>query len=259
MKNTALITGASSGIWKELAYIHAENNWDLVLVARRRDALEEIQKDIQEKHWVEVVVISKDLTLLQSPRELYDEIQKLWITIDYLINNAGFWGQGFFHERQWEDEKNMMQLNMLTLTELTKYFVDEMVERKSGRVLNVGSTASFMPGPLQAVYFATKSYVKSFSNALHRELRWSWVTVTNLMPWATETDFEKVAGLENTELFKHTVPARGVAEDGYQAMIDGKIDVISGLTFMQKILIWALPLLPKKVILNMVYDMQKKK
>lgn len=258
MQKTALITWASSGIWKELAYIHAEKKWDLVLVARSTDKLTEIQKELEEKYWVSVVVITKDLTNPSSPKDLYDEIKKLWIDIEYLINNAWFGWQWYFYKREWRDDRNMIQLNITTLTELTRYFLEDMVEKKQGKILNIGSTASFMPGPLQAVYFASKSYVKFFSNALQRELQWTWVTVTNLMPWATETWFEKVASLENTELFKNTVPARWVAEDWYNAMMQWKMNIISWLSLSQKITMKLLPFIPEKVVLNMVYNMQKK-
>ena len=259
MKQVALITGASSGIGKELAYIHAENRGDLVLVARRMDVLEAIKRDLEEKYDVRVMIISKDLTSPTASKELYDEIQSAGIEIEYLINNAGFGWHGAFHERNWEEDKNMIQLNIMTLTELTRLFLPEMVQRNSGRVLNVGSTASFMPGPLQAVYFATKSYVQFFSNAIAQELSDTNISVTNLMPGATETEFAKVSGMDKTDLFSKTVTAKSVALDGYNGMMQGKLDVVSGLTFGQKIMMAMLPFMPKKMILKQIYNMQKVK
>lgn len=258
MKHTALITWASWGIWKELACIHAQRGGDMILVARSKDKLESLKIELEKKYKVEIVVIVKDLADPKSSKELYEEVKEKWIEIEYLINNAGFGGQWYFHERNWEDDKNMIQLNITTLTELTRYFLDDMVARKSGKILNVGSTASFVPGPLQAVYYATKSYVKFFSNALFRELKGTWITVTNLMPWATETGFEKRAWLDTTELFKKTSSPRGVAQDGYNAMMKGKMDIISGVSFTQKITLMLIPFIPKKMLLNMIFDMQKK-
>jgi len=258
MENTALITWASSWIGRELAIIHAERWGNLIIVSRSKDKLISLQEELEKKYHIKVVVIVKDLTGSNSCKELYDEIKNLWIDIEYLINNAWFGWQWFFYGRDWEDDKNMIQLNIIALTELTRYFLDDMVARKKGRILNVGSTASFMPGPLQAVYYATKSYVRSFSNALSRELKDTWITVTNLMPWATETQFKHNAWLDKTKLFKKTVPARWVAEDGYNAMLKWKMDVISWLGFIQSILVNIISMIPKKVLLNVVFDMQKK-
>jgi len=257
MKNTALITWASSWIWLELAKIHAKKTWDLVLVARSLDKLEALKKELEISYNRNIIVISKDLTDINSPKELYYEVKKLDISVEYLINNAWFWWQWYFHERKWKDDKNMIQLNITSLTELTKYFVEDMVKMWKWKILNVSSTASYMPWPLQAVYYASKSFVQFFSNALSRELEWTGVTITNLMPWATATGFEKIAGLDNTKLFKKTSTAKWVAEDGYNGMIDWKLDIVSGLTFIQKIMMWILPFLPKKILLNMIYDMQK--
>jgi short-subunit dehydrogenase len=259
MKNTALITGASSGIGKELAHIHAEKGGDLVIVARRKEALEELKKQLEEKYNITVKVIAKDLSKENMAQEIYDELKKENIEIDYLINNAGFGGQGKFHERKWEKDRNMMQVNMVTPTQLCRLFLPDFVKKNSGKILNVSSTASYVPGPLQAVYYATKSYFQFFSNAIAEELHDTDITVTNLMPGATATGFAKQAGLGETELFKNAFPARGVAKDGYNGMIQGKLDVVSGVTFGQKVLIRLLGLLPKKTTLKMVRQMQEKK
>jgi short-subunit dehydrogenase len=177
--------------------------------------------------------------------------------VDYLINNAGFGGHGKFHERSLEDDLAMINLNVVALTLLTKLFLPEFVERNSGKVLNVSSTASFMPGPLQAVYFATKSYVTFLSNAIAEELHDTKITVTNLMPGATETEFAKVSQMDKTDLFEKTVSAYSVALDGYNGMLEGKLDVVSGLKPMQKVMMRMIPFTPKKMILKQVREMQE--
>ncbi len=256
-KKTALITGASSGIGKELAIIHAEHGGDLVIVARGKEKLEEIKKELTEKHKVKVMIIDKDLALPNASKEVYSEVKNAGIEIDYLVNNAGFGGRGKFHKRDWEKDKAMINLNVLALTELTRLYLPDMVKRNNGRILNTSSTASFVPGPLQAVYYATKAYVTFFSNAIAEELSDTSITVTNLMPGATETDFAKVANLENTNLFKKTASARSVAEDGYNGMLKGKLDVVSGLSFVNKLLIKLMPFAPKRFALKTVRKMQE--
>ncbi len=257
MKHVALITGASTGIGKELAHIHAEKGGDLIIVARSVDKLEHLKKEIEEKNSVKVWVIAKDLSLAEAPKEIYDEIKKAGITVDYLINNAGFGGHGKFHEREWESDLSMINLNVTALTALTRFFLPDFVERNHGKILNVSSTASFMPGPLQAVYFATKAYVSFFSNAIAEELYDTNITVTNLMPGATETEFAQTSGMDKTDLFKKTVSARNVAEDGYNGMLKGKLDVVSGLTTSQKIMMAMIPFIPKKTLLKQVRQMQE--
>jgi short-subunit dehydrogenase len=250
MKKVALITGASAGIGTELAKIHAEKGGDLVIVARRKYKLEELKKDLEEKYGVQVYTIAKDLSKSEAALELYDEVKKQGIEVEYLLNNAGFGGQGKFHERKWEDDLAMIQLNIVTLTALTRFFLDDMLKRNKGKILNVSSTASFAPGPLQAVYFATKAFVTFFSNAISNELNDTNITVTALLPGATETEFAKVSGMDKSIGFQQTVSARSVAEDGYKGMMKGKMDVISGLTFMQKLMLSFIPITPKKLILE---------
>jgi len=259
MQNVALITGASSGIGKELAIIHASKNGDLVLVARSQKELDELKEELESKYGVKVVNIVKDLSIMGSAKELYDEVKALDIEVEYLINNAGFGLRGKFHELSFDRQSQMMNLNMIALTELTHLFLPEMLKRNSGKILNTSSTASFMPGPLQAIYFATKSYVTFFSNALAEELHDTNITVTNLMPGATQTKFAKTSGMDKTNLFEKTVSAYSVAKDGYDAMIKGDIDVVSGLTCMQKLMMRAIPFTPKKVMLKQIRQMQEVK
>lgn len=260
MKNkTALITGASSGIGKELAIIHAKQGGNLVLVARSEGRLNELKEQLEKKHQITVSVIAKDLSQTNAAHEIYNEIKKQGIEVDYLINNAGFGGVGKFNERKLKEDLNMINLNISALTALTHLFLQDFVKRNEGKILNVSSTASLLPGPLQAVYYATKAYVTSFSNALAEELHNTNVTVTNLMPGATATEFGKVSGMDKTELFNKTASAESVAKDGYDGMIKGKLDVISGLTTSQKIMMSMVPLTPKKVLLSQVRKMQEVK
>ncbi|GAB4320441.1 MAG: SDR family oxidoreductase [Bacteroidales bacterium] len=259
MKNVALITGASSGIGKELAIIHAGNKGDLILVARREKALQELKTMLEKQYGVQVKIIAADLTHPQAPQEVYDTVAKEGIVPDILINNAGFGGIGKFWERPVESDLDMIRLNILALTWLTRLFLPDFVKRGSGRILNVSSTASLVPGPLQAVYYATKAYVTSFSNALSEELRNTGVTITSLMPGATDTEFGKVSGMDKTVLFDKTASARTVAEAGYKAMIKGKMNVISGVAPLQKMMFFFLPFTPKKIALRQVRKMQEVK
>jgi len=259
MKKTALITGASSGIGKELAKIHAEKGGDLVIVARSENKLNELKKELEDNFKINVFVIQKDLTQSNAPKEVYKQIQNAGLKIDYLINNAGFGGLGKFHERELEQDVSMINLNITALTSLTHLFLQDFVKNNEGKILNVSSTASLAPGPLQAVYFATKAYVTFFSNAIAEELHETNITVTNLMPGATETQFGKVSGMDKTQLFQKTVSARSVAEDGYNAMLNGKLDIISGMPFFQKIMMAMVPLIPKKIVLKQIRKMQEVK
>lgn len=260
MKNTkklALITGASTGIGKELSRIHAEKGGDLIIVARRKDKLIELKSELESKYAVNVMIITKDLSEPNAPKEIYEEVKSAGLEVNYLINNAGFGGVGKFHEREWNQDLSMINLNIVALTALTRFFLPDFVKRNEGRVLNVSSTASFMPGPLQAVYYATKSYVTFLSNALAEELYDTNVTVTALMPGATETEFGKVSGMDKTSLFDKTFSARQVAEDGYNGMLKGKLDVVTALRSSQKIMMSMIPFMPKKMILKTVRQMQE--
>jgi hypothetical protein len=257
MKNVALITGASSGIGKELALIHAQQKGDLVIVARRKEELESLKTEIENKFGVQVKVIAKDLTKTEAPKEIYDELKQAGIEVEYLINNAGFGGLGKLHERDWVKDEAMINLNVMALTALTRLFLPDFVKRNSGRILNTSSTASLIPGPLQAVYYATKAFVTSFSNAIAEELHDTNITVTALLPGATETEFGKISGMDKTSMFQSTSSAKTVAEDGYKAMIKGNLNKISGITFAQKLMFAVLPFTPTKMLLTQVRKMQE--
>jgi len=257
MNNTALITWASSGLGKEFAYIHAKKWNDLVLVARRSHKLELIKSDIESKYKVSVHVISKDLTADSAVKDIYKEIVENHISIEYLINNAGFGWVWKFSKRPWENELSMIQLNIIALTELCYMFLPDMLSRNSWKILNVSSTASLIPGPNQAVYYATKAFVTSLSNAISSELHDSKVTVSALLPWAVETEFWAVSGMDKTSLFEWAVSAQGVAQAWYDGMMSGKLNIIAGLKFPQNILVKMIPFLPKKLLLKIVREWQE--
>tara|TARA_R110001583_G_scaffold61013_2_gene180809 strand:+ start:420 stop:1040 length:621 start_codon:yes stop_codon:yes gene_type:complete len=197
---TALITGASTGIGKELATIHASKGGNLIIVARNESKLNNLKQELEQKYNIKVLVIAKDLSDLSAPQEIYNEVKQQRIDIDYLINNAGFGALGKFHELELARQVAMINLNVTALTSLTHLFLPEFIKRNNGKILNTSSTASFMPGPLQAVYFATKAYVTFFSNALSEELNDTNITVTNLMPGATESEFGATSGMDKTEM-----------------------------------------------------------
>lgn len=258
-KKVALITGASSGIGREFARIHAANGGDLIIIARRKEQLMQLKQELENKHKVNVKVIVKDLTLPEAPIEIYDEVKEAGITVDFLINNAGFGGRGYFHERPMELDLQMIQVNVIALTTLTRLFLPDFVKRNSGKILNVSSTAALMPGPLQAVYYATKAYVSSFSNTIARELHDTGITVTALLPGATETEFAKTSDMTKTAIFAKTVSPHDVAKEGYEGMLKGKLDVVAGLSTSQKATMSMLKFMPKKLMLNQVYQFQQVK
>lgn len=256
MKKVALITGASSGIGKELAKIHASKGGDLVLVARRKDKLDELKQELEAQYKINVINIVKDLSVFGTAKEIYGEVKSLGLEIEYLMNNAGFGQIGKFYELSWKRQHEMINLNIIALTELTYLFLPEMVERNSGKILNTSSTASLVPGPLQAVYYASKAYVTSFGNALAEELHDTNVTVTNLLPGATETEFGATSGMDKTPMFQNMATSSSVAKDGYDTMMRGDLDIISGVTFVQKLMLWMVVFTPKKMLLKNIRKMQ---
>ncbi|HPS70809.1 MAG TPA: SDR family oxidoreductase [Bacteroidales bacterium] len=232
MNNTALITGASSGIGLDLAKIHAKLGGDLVLVARNKQKLLEIKNEFESNYHIEVVVIEQDLSRKDAAQEVYNQTKQQGISIDILINNAGFGDFGFFAETDWFKEYEMISLNIVALTQLTKLYAQDMISNGSGRILNVASVAAFLPGPKMAIYYATKAYVLSFSEAIANEFAANGITVTTLCPGPTDTGFEKAAALEESGLFKKqkVVSSMPVAEFGYKAMMKGKTVAIPGFT-----------------------------
>jgi hypothetical protein len=227
---TALITGASTGIGYELAKLFARDKFNLVLVARSGPRLAQVAEELRVQHGVTVKTIPLDLGLPQASQNLFEETQRAGIHVDILVNNAGYGQSGRFAEIPLEEDYGQIQLNVTALTLLTKLFLGPMLAKRSGKIMNVASTAAFQPGPLMAVYYATKAYVLSFSEAIADELRNSGVTVTCFCPGATLTQFQKRAQTENSRLFKRLAPmdAKTVAADGYGALMAGKSLAISG-------------------------------
>ena len=227
---TALITGASGGIGYELAKLFASDHCNLVLVARSADKLSRFAIELQSRFGVSAKGIALDLTDPAAPQSLFNQLAKEGISVDILVNNAGFGILGEFNQASTEDTMGQIQLNITALTYLTKLFLAPMVQRRSGKILNVASTAGFQAGPLMAVYYATKAYVISFSEALANEVEGSGVTVTCLCPGATDTGFQGRAGNDKTILFKKLRPmdAKTVARDGYRGLMAGRTLVISG-------------------------------
>lgn len=246
---TALITGASSGIGLELARIHAGKGGDAVLVARSRDKLESIKQELQARHGVKVYVIAEDLADPASADRIFSATEAQGLSIDVLINNAGFGGHGKFVERDLAAERAMMQVNMVTLTNLTHHYLKGMVARRRGRILNVSSTASFLPGPLQAVYYATKAYVTSFTQAVAEEVREYGVTATALCPGPVATGFVAAGDLQGVGVWKNAKSAVSVAQCGYAAMERGELVAFNERN-LRVMLDWIVPLLPRKAVLK---------
>jgi short-subunit dehydrogenase len=226
---TVLITGGSGGIGYELAKLFARDHHNLILVARSADKLAQAAADLHALA-VHVRTIALDLTQTPAPGFLFDQLQREGVLVDILINNAGFGALGEFATMPEDQIVGQIQLNVTALTELTRLFLPAMISRRSGRIMNVASTAGFQPGPLMAVYYATKAYVISFSEAIANELRNSGVTVTCFCPGATETGFAKRAGNDKTRIFKKfgAMDAGKVALDGYRAVMEGRTLAISG-------------------------------
>lgn len=258
MKSTALITGASSGIGKDLCHIHAEKGGDLVVIARREEKLNKLKETLESEYGIEVKVMPRDLTGNDVCEQIYEELNEEGIQVDYLINNAGFGGHGYFYEQDPEFQQKMIDLNIKALTKLSRLFLPGMVERDKGRILQVASTAGLVPGPLQAVYFATKSYVLSLSQAMAEEVSDTNVTVTALCPGATETEFIERADLQNTQMIESGMESsRSVAEKGYRAMQKGRLIEITDFK-LKVTLDWAVPLLPRKMVLKSARKTQEK-
>jgi hypothetical protein len=256
-KKTTLITGASSGLGLEFARIFAREGFDLVLVARSEGKLTELADELKSKHGTQSTVIGKDLAVPGSPDEVYAEIQQKMITVDVLVNNAGFADYAYFVESDLNKQLQMMQLNIVTLTHLTRLFLPGMNQRGYGRILNVSSTAAFAPGPLMAVYYASKAYVLSFSEAIAAELRGTGVKVTALCPGPTESGFQQRAAMQDSKLVQSDLmSAETVAEIGYRGLMKGDHMVIPG--FMNQVQTFLPRLMPRNMAARVVMNMQQR-
>ena len=251
MEKFALITGASGGIGMDIARELAARGNNLILVARNTDKLNELEAEIRAKYKVQVKVLTKDLSHSFAAKELYESAKQYGYPIDILVNNAGFGDYGPIHKANLEKMNQMLQLNIVNLTLLTSLFAKDMAERQYGRILNIASTASFQPLPYMAAYAASKSYVRSFSEAISTELKEFGVTVTTLCPGPTETGFFNRAEMHGSKLFERMTVAKSkdVARLGVSAMMKGKRTVVHG--FMNKAMAYSVSLLPTSWVLAM--------
>ncbi|HUL02442.1 MAG TPA: SDR family oxidoreductase [Gemmatimonadales bacterium] len=250
MKGRALVTGASSGIGLELAKLFAAGGYDLVLVARRRDELAVLGADLTERHRVACEAIAMDLAASGAAATLAQQLNRGSAGVDVLVNNAGFGALGEVATMDVETVRRMIQLNVGALTELTRLVLPGMLARGHGRIMNVASTAGFVPGPFMAVYYATKAYVISFSEALAEELRGSGVTVTVLCPGPTRTEFQAVAKMGSARLMKlpGVMDAAPVARAGYAGLMAGKRMVVPG--FMNRMLPFVIRFSPRGLVVR---------
>ena len=256
-QSTAVVTGASSGIGLEFAKVLAQHGYNLVLVARDEIRLNEIAKELGKENTVTVKVIAKDLSNQSAPTEIYDLLRNE--SVDVLVNCAGTATLGLFAEADLASQMKMIQLNVLATTSLTHLFLKDMLSRGRGKILNVASTAAYQPGPLMAVYYATKAYVLSFSEAIANETSGSGVSVTALCPGPTITAFQAKTGTDRTRLF-HTrmldiLPAETVARIGYSGLMRNKTVVIPG--FKNRIVVFFVRLLPRQWITKRARRMQE--
>jgi uncharacterized protein len=254
---TALITGASSGIGEELAKLAAHDGHDLVLIARNADRLNALAESLAREHGIRATALPEDLSDADAVDSIVDALAARNIDIDILINNAGFGTYGKFVETSLEEERNLIDVNVTALTMLIKRLLPRMVARRSGRVLNVASTAAFQPGPLMAVYYASKAYVLWLSEAIANELEGTGVTVTCLCPGPTRTLFQARAKLEESRLLRITkmMDAASVARAGYDGMMAGRTLVIPGL--MNKAGVQLVRLSPRSLVVKVARWIQE--
>jgi short-subunit dehydrogenase len=255
---TALVTGASTGIGYELAKLLAQDGYNLILVSRDQAKLVKVAAELEASHQCRAAVLAKDLTVAGTPDEIFEMLQQNSIQLDVLVNNAGFGGLGPFHRMDMQKVLDMIQLNVTALVHLTRLVVPDMVARGKGYILNIASTAAFQPGPYMAVYYATKAFVVSFSEAVESELKGTGVSVTTLCPGPTKTEFHARAGMQHSRLGKSffIMEAGPVARIGYDAMLARKRTVIAGVKNRMLAFV-ASRLVPKKLLLGTVASLNK--
>src|ERR1039457_1296283 len=257
-QKTAVVTGASAGIGRELARLAAKDGHDLVVVARRRDRLEELAAELTAAHGVQVMVIDADLADRATPANIAERLRAENKPVDFLINDAGFGSCGPFAKAILDREVKMIHLNIRALVQLTHWFLPEMLARKSGRILNVASVAGFVPGPYMATYYASKSFVLSFTEALASELHGTGVSITASCPGPTETEFSAVAGSSKSKLFQRGVAgAAPVALHAYRAMMAGRVVALPGL--MNKLIAQSIRIAPRAWLRAIVAGLNRKR
>jgi short-subunit dehydrogenase len=253
----ALITGASGGIGYELAKLFAADKYNLVLVSRNQQELDNKAAELRQQG-IEVITIAKDLFNRQEAFDLYDEVKSRGLHIDVLVNDAGQGLYGEFKDTDINRELSIIDLNIASLVILTKQFLQDMVARNEGKILQLASIASKVPGPWQSVYHGTKAFVLSFTEAIREELKDTNITITALMPGATDTDFFDKAGMQDSKMVEDksslSNPA-DVAKDGYEALQDGKDKIISG--FKNKVMIASTNLTPDSTVAHLMNEQQK--
>lgn len=248
---TALVTGASSGIGRELARVFARSGWNLVLVARSEAQLEELARELRQAHGVTALVVVADLSRDGAAATVFSTVTDRAVQVDALVNNAGIATHGLFADIPAEDELEAIHLNVIALTHLVKLFLPAMLARKNGYILNVAATAGFQPGPLMAVYFATKAYVLSLTEALANELSGSGISVTALCPGPTETGFQAKASLPVTRLFRDGAMSPAlVAQAGYDALMSRRTIMIPG--FWNRIMTFSVRISPRWLVAQIV-------
>lgn len=257
MQKTALITGASKGIGLELSKIFAENGCNLILIARNEVELARIKTKFEEIYAIRVTVIVKDLSVVNAAKEVFDSVKESGLSVDYLINNAGIGIYGEFISSNWARNKAMLDINITALTEFCYLFLNEWKTRRNGKIMNIASTAAFQPGPMMAVYFATKSYVFHFSEAIGREMKKTGISVTAFCPSPTKTYFMEDSNMKQSGMVKgKKLPEpREVALSAYNAMMNGKPVVIQGLK--NKLIAFGVCLSPRKWVVNLSEKLMK--
>lgn len=257
-KLTALVTGASGGIGEELARLFAADGHDLVLVARSADKLQKLAEELGAKHNVGARVVASDLSRPEAPREIFEKLGREGVSVDALVNNAGVGSWGLFAEIELQQELDLLQINVVALTHLTKLFLPAMIARGRGYLCNVASTAAFQPGPLMAVYYASKAYVLSLTEALANECEGTGVRVSALCPGPTETGFVAAAGMSESKLFdRGAMTAREVAEIGYRGLLAGKTIVIPGMR--NALVARTVGCMPRKLVTKVVRSIQERR
>jgi len=255
-RGLVVVTGASGGIGYELCKLFARDGYPLLLTARNGDKLTSFAKELSAAHGVAVATCPLDLAAPDAPDQLFEAARRQDRPVDVLVNNAGFGGYGPFADADLAATLQMLQVNIVALTQLTRLFLPGMVQRNEGRIMNVASTAAFEPGPLMAVYFASKAYVLHFSEALDEELRFTKVRITAFCPGPTATGFEARAGLGESKLFtgRNVMNVGVVAEAGYRGLMRGRRIVVPGL--LNKLFTSSVRFLPRRFVTAVVGSMQ---
>ncbi|NFS29504.1 SDR family oxidoreductase [Clostridium botulinum] len=246
MRKCALITGGTEGIGLELAKLFAKDNCNLIIIARNKEKLLKVKNQLESKYNITVDILSLDLSIHSSCDKIFDFVDKKNISVDYLINNAGIGSFGFFHKGECGFEENLININIISLTNLTKYFLEKMIEKNHGGIMNVASTAAFIGGPKMAMYYSSKAYVLSLTEALHEEVKDLGIRVSCVCPGPVKTSFQSKAGIKKSEKAKkYLMDAEKVAKIAYEGFFKGKAIIIPG--HKNKLLVWGTKLIPRSI------------